>query len=103
MSVLTKIGKKQQQLSPKEKTRLHRFADLIGKSLLTIRAQAFSDEAAQKLQRIAHLIMNIYNWDDETVEIMSQMSNALTGKINEEKLKQLEALNLRFRNHISKI
>lgn len=102
MSVLIETEKKQQSSSQKEKVRLNRFADLIGKSILTIRAQAFSDEAAQKLQRVAHLIMNIYRQDNETVEIMSQMSSALTGKINEEKIKQLEALNLRFRTHIRK-
>lgn len=102
MAILTKTEKKQQPLSQKEKIRLNRFADLIGKSLLTIRAQAFSDEAAQKLQRVAHLIMNLYRYDNEIVEIMSQMSSALTGKINEEKIKQLEALNLKFRSHTRK-
>ena len=46
--------------------------------------------------------MNIYAWDYETVKLMSQMSNALTGSISEEKIKQLEDLNIRFRNHIRK-
>jgi len=101
--------RRQEPLSRKEKIRLNRFADLIGRYILKIRAQAFSkdskieaEETAGKLQRVSNIIMNIYAWDYETVKLMSQMSNALTGSISEEKIKQLEDLNIRFRNHIRK-
>lgn len=84
----------------KYKKRLFDYADLIEDAIVTIKAQAFSDESARNFQRIANLIMQIYGSDNKIVEIMHKMINALTGTIDAEKTSVLSALNKKFRNHI---
>jgi len=90
------------KLSPQEKARLHQFADLIGNSILVIRAQDFSEDSARKLHKIANIIRRIYRQDRVIVRIMSEISDAITGHITVGDIRKLEDLNLEFRNYIRK-
>lgn len=85
------------------KKRLFDYADLIEDAIVTIKAQAFSEESARNFQKIAHLIIRIYNNDKTIVRIMHKMIYALTGVIDAEKTSILSSLNSEFRNHIREI
>ncbi|MBI4159242.1 hypothetical protein HY500_03210 [Candidatus Woesearchaeota archaeon] len=85
------------------KARLFDFADLIEDAIVTIKAQAFSDDAARNLQSIARIIMEIYSRDETIKGIMHKMISALTGEIDSNKTNLLSALNKQFRDHIRKL
>ena len=88
-------------LSRKEKVRLRRFADLIGKYILMIRMNARDTDTQHKLERIANIIRNIYSWDKDIEKIMNGFSDALTGNIDNRKIELLINLNVLFRKHIN--
>ncbi len=103
---LVRLKKKKEQpngLTPKEKARLYKFADLIGKAILTIRAQDFSQDSVRKLTQIANIIRNIYYQDKDIGRIMHGITDAITGTITFGDVTKLEELSKEFRDYIRKI
>jgi len=97
-----KAVRERYEFSLKEKKRLYKFADLIGKAILTIRAQDFSQDSARKLNQIANLIRMMYRKDETICRIMHDISDAVSGTITFGDITKLEELSKEFRTYIRK-